>query len=235
MPGSLYLIPATLGAEDWQTYLPTATRHIVCNLTRFIAENAKSARAELKRLGHPVPLRQIDIQQLPERCLAPEIERLLEPLLTGEDVGLFSEAGCPGVADPGASIVRRAHAVGIPVKPLVGPSSLLLALMASGLEGQRFAFHGYLPAREPDRRQRIVELERESARLAQTQLFIEAPYRNDVLLEALLAACKPGTRLCLATDLTSAEQTITTRTIGEWRRLTLPRLDRRPTVFLMLG
>ena len=156
MPGSLYLIPATLGAEDWQTYLPTATRHIVCNLTRFIAENAKSARAELKRLGHPVPLRQIDIQQLPERCLAPEIERLLEPLLTGEDVGLFSEAGCPGVADPGASIVRRAHAVGIPVKPLVGPSSLLLALMASGLEGQRFAFHGYLPAREPDRRQRIV-------------------------------------------------------------------------------
>lgn len=235
MPGTLYLVPATLGAEDWAAYLPATTHDIACRLTRFIAENAKTARAELKRLGHPLPLRQIDIQQLPERCAAADIERLLEPLLAGEDVGLVSEAGCPGVADPGASIVRRAHAMGITVRPLVGPSSLLLALMASGLEGQRFAFHGYLPAREPDRKQRIVELEKESTRLGQTQLFIEAPYRNDALLAALLAACKPGTRLCLATGLTSAEETIVTRTIGEWRRLTLPGLDRRPTVFLMSG
>ncbi len=239
MPGTLYLVPATLGAEAWPDYLPAATRDIACRLSRFIAENAKTARAELKRLGHPLPLRQIDIQQLPERCAAADIERLLEPLRAGEDVGLVSEAGCPGVADPGASSVRRAHAIGIAVKPLVGPSSLLLALMASGLEGQRFAFHGYLPAREPDRKQRIVELEKESKRLGQTQLFIEAPYRNDALLAALLAACQPGTRLCLATGLTSAEETIATRTIGEWRRLTLPEtrpnLDRRPTVFLMLG
>lgn len=235
MNGTLYLIPVTLGAEDWPAYLPTTTRDIACRLTRFIAENAKTTRAELKRLGHPLALRQIDIQQLPERGMAADAERLLEPLLAGEDVGLLSEAGCPGIADPGASIIRRAHAAGITVKPLVGPSSLLLGLMASGLEGQRFAFHGYLPAREPDRKQRIVELERESARLGQTQLFIEAPYRNDTLLEALLAACKPGTRLCLATGLTTAEEAIATRTIGEWRRLTLPRLDRRPTVFMMLG
>ena len=235
MPGTLYLIPATLGADDWQTYLPAATRDIACRLTCFISENAKTTRAQLKRLGHPLPMRQLDIQPLPERCTPADVERLLAPLLAGEDVGLLSEAGCPGVADPGASIVRRAHGMGIAVKPLVGPSSLLLALMASGLEGQRFAFHGYLPAREPDRKQRIVELERESARLGQTQLFIEAPYRNDALLDALLTACQPGTRLCLATDLTSAQETIATRTIGEWRRLTLPRLDRRPTVFLMLG
>lgn len=235
MAGTLYLIPSALGDLPWTDYLPAATQAAACRLRRFIAENAKTTRAELKRLGHPAPLRDLAIEQLPEKPSPGEIERLLAPLLAGEDVGLLSEAGCPGVADPGASIVRRAHALGIAVKPLVGPSSLLLALMASGLEGQRFAFHGYLPAREPDRRRRIVELERESSRLGQTQMFIEAPYRNDALLGALLAACQPATRLCLAAELTTAAETIVTRSIGEWRRLTLPKFDRRPTVFLMLG
>ncbi|MBK6403169.1 MAG: SAM-dependent methyltransferase [Rhodocyclaceae bacterium] len=235
MAGTLYLIPSALGERPWTDYLPAATQAVACRLRRFVVENAKTTRAELKRLGHPLPLRDLAIEQLSERLSPDEIGRLLAPLLAGEDVGLLSEAGCPGVADPGAAIVRRAHALGIAVKPLVGPSSLLLALMASGLEGQRFAFHGYLPAREPDRQRRIVELEGESSRLDQTQIFIEAPYRNDALLAALLAACQPATRLCLATDLTTAEETITTRAIGDWRRLTLPKLDRQPTVFLMLG
>lgn len=235
MPGVLYLIPAALGEIPWQAYLPADTRDIACRLTRFIAENAKTTRAELKRLGHPIPLRDLTIEQLPEKLTPPEIDRLLAPILAGGNVGLMSEAGCPGVADPGALLVRRAHELAIPVKPLIGPSSLLLALMASGLEGQRFAFHGYLPAREPERGRRIAELEGESRRGGQTQLFIEAPYRNEVLLQALLAGCRPETRLCLATDLSQPTESVRTRTIADWRRQSPPALDRRPTVFLLLA
>jgi 16S rRNA (cytidine1402-2'-O)-methyltransferase len=235
MPGTLYLIPSALGDVTWPTYLPPETRDSACRLNRFIAENAKTARAELKRIGHPLPLRGVAIEQLAEKLTATEIERLLVPLLAGEDVGLMSEAGCPGVADPGALLVRRAHDLDIPVKPLVGPSSLLLALMASGLEGQRFAFHGYLPAREPERSRRIVDLERESKRAAQTQLFIETPYRNAVLFAALLASLRPETHLCVASDITLPGETIASHTVGEWRRLTPPALDRRPTVFLLLA
>jgi 16S rRNA (cytidine1402-2'-O)-methyltransferase len=235
MPGNLYLIPSALGDVTWSAYLPADTRDTACRLTRFIAENAKTARAELKRLGHPLPMRDIAIEQLPERLAAADIEQLLSPLLAGEDVGLLSEAGCPGVADPGALLVRRAHELEIPVRPLVGPSSLLLALMASGLEGQRFAFHGYLPAKEPERTRRIAELEKDSKRHHQTQVFIEAPYRNIALLSALLATLHPKTRLCVASDLTLPTELISTRTIGDWGRLPLPALDRRPTVFLILS
>ena len=188
---SLFLLPTTLGDSAWQNYLPPATRETACRLTHFVVENAKTARAELKRIGHPMPIRDLAIEQLPEKLGATEIERLLSPLSAGTDIGLMSEAGCPGVADPGALLVRRAHALGITVKPLIGPSSLLLALMASGLDGQRFAFHGYLPQREPERSQKIAALEKESLRLQQTQLFIETPYRNAALFAALLAACRP--------------------------------------------
>lgn len=233
--GALYLLPSALGETGWESYLPQATREAACRLTHFVAENAKTARAELKRLGHPTPLRELAIEQLPEKPSAADIERLLAPAVAGHDLGILSEAGCPGVADPGALLVRRAHALGITVKPLVGPSSLVLALMASGLEGQRFAFHGYLPAREPERGRKIAELERESHQRGQTQLFIEAPYRNDALLAALLAACRPQTRLCLATDLTQATEAVQTRSVAEWRRQPPPPLDRRPTVFLLLS
>jgi 16S rRNA (cytidine1402-2'-O)-methyltransferase len=219
----------------WEIYLPAQTQTIACGLTHFIAENAKTTRAELKRLGHPLPLRAVVIEQLPEKLDRAEIDRLLAPLQAGYDVGLLSEAGCPGVADPGASLVRQAHQSGIPVRPLIGPSSLLLALMASGLDGQRFAFHGYLPVREPERRIRIAELERESRQRRQTQIFIEAPYRNVALLQALLLTCQPGTLLCLATDLTTPEEATATRSIAQWRILPPPNLDRRPTVFLLLS
>jgi 16S rRNA (cytidine1402-2'-O)-methyltransferase len=235
MPGTLYLLPTQLGESDWHAVLPTATQAAACRLTHFIAENAKTARASLKWLGHPVPLREIAIEQLPEPLQPADIERLLQPLHDGLDVGLMSEAGCPGVADPGALLVRRAHESGIAVRPLVGPSSLLLALMASGLDGQRFAFHGYLPPRDPERGRRIVELEKESRQKSQTQIFIETPYRNEALFDALLTTCAPRTLLCLASDLSTAGETVATRRIEDWRRAPRPALDRRPTVFLLLS
>lgn len=231
----LFLLPTALGDTPWPGYLPADSREAACRLSRFLVENAKSARNELKRLGHPLPMREIDIEQLPERLDETEIDRLLAPCLTGRETGLMSEAGCPGIADPGAPIVRRAHTLGITVTPLIGPSSLILALMASGLEGQRFAFHGYLPAREPERTKRIIELEKHAHQHRQTQIFIEAPYRNITLFSALLAACRPSSQLCLATDLTLPTQHISTRTIDRWRQTPPPAIDRRPTVFLLLS
>ena len=147
----------------------------------------------------------------------------------------MSDAGCPAVADPGALLVRRSHELGIHVRPLVGPSSLMLALMGSGLDGQRFAFHGYLPARDPERGKKIAALDAESARLTQTQLFIETPYRNQAIFAALLQHCQARTRLCVATDLTLATELVMTRKISEWRTAAMPNLDRRPTVFLLLA
>ena len=235
MAGTLWLLPVALGDTPWDSVLPAASREATCRLTRFLAENAKTARAELKRIGHPVPLRELAIEQLPELLTAADIERLLAPLAEGHDVGLMSEAGCPAVADPGALLVRRAHELGCIVKPQVGPSSLLLALMASGLDGQRFAFHGYLPAREPERSRRIAELEKESAALHQTQIFIETPYRNHALFAALLLACRPKTLLCLATDLTLSSERTATRRIAAWKAASPPDLDKRPTVFLLLA
>jgi 16S rRNA (cytidine1402-2'-O)-methyltransferase len=235
MPGTLWLLPVALGDTPLETYLPPATRDVACRLTHFVAENAKTARAELKRCGHPVALRDLMIEQLPEKPSAKDIERLLLPLIQEQDIGLMSEAGCPAVADPGALLVRRAHELGITVRPLVGPSSLLLALMGSGLDGQHFAFHGYLPTRDPERNARIVELEKESALKRQTQIFIETPYRNLALFAALLTTAKPKTWLCLATDLTLTDESICTRHIREWKSLPAPRIDKRPTVFLLLA
>ncbi|HEY3433529.1 MAG TPA: SAM-dependent methyltransferase [Rhodocyclaceae bacterium] len=235
MSGTLYLIPVALGDVPWGQFLPAPTRDIATKLQHFVVENAKTARAELKRLEHPTPLRELSIEQLPEKLNSAEINRLLSPLQTGHDLGVMSEAGCPGVADPGALLVRRAHELGIRVKPLVGPSSLLLSLMASGLDGQQFAFHGYLPAREPERSQKISALEKDSRRLGQTQLFIETPYRNAAIFQALLATCQGETRLCIATDLTLPDETIVTRTVAQWRKAPAPSLEKRPTVFLMLA
>lgn len=234
--GTLFLLPVALGEGGITARThPADVVAIACGLRHFVVENAKSARAELKRLGHPVPLRELSIEVLPETPAAGDLERLLLPVRGGQDIGLLSEAGCPAVADPGALLVRQAHRGGIAVRPLVGPSSLLLALMASGLDGQRFAFHGYLPAREPDRSRRIGELERESGRQTQTQIFIETPYRNSALFRSLIDTCRTATQLCLATDLTLPSEKITTRTIADWKGQPPPNIDRRPTVFLLLA
>lgn len=233
MAGTLYLLPVALGDVAWTEFLPQRTRDIACTLGSFIVENAKTARAELKRMGHPIPLRELRIEELAQIPTPAQLEKLLAPLTAGNDVGLMSEAGCPGVADPGALVVQLAHEQGLRVVPLVGPSSILLALMASGLNGQQFAFHGYLPAREPARSVRIGELERESQRLKQTQIFIETPYRNESLFVALMKSCGPQCRLCVASNVTLPDERVVTRTVAEWRRAAPPDLHHRPTVFLL--
>jgi 16S rRNA (cytidine1402-2'-O)-methyltransferase len=237
VPGTLYLLPTRLGETPWPLVLPAGVREIACRLRHFVVENAKTARAQLKWLEHPTPLREIAIEQLPEPLQPADIDRLLAPLRDGADLGLMSEAGCPGVADPGALLVRRAHQLGLPVKPLVGPSALLLALMASGLEGQRFVFHGYLPPREPMRSRRITQLEDASRKRRETQIFIETPYRNAALFGALLTACHPNTWLGVASDLTLPGEFILTQRIADWRRhvASADFLERRPAVFLLLS
>jgi 16S rRNA (cytidine1402-2'-O)-methyltransferase len=230
--GTLYLIPVTLGGEDARTLLPTVTLDIVRRLDTFVVENAKSARAFLKAAGHPRPLQEIQLHALDEHTKEREIEPLLAPLLAGNDCGLMSEAGCPAVADPGAALVRRAHESGIAIVPLVGPSSILLALMASGMDGQRFAFHGYLPVEKAERVRKLKELEREARKA--TQIFIETPYRNAVMLQALLEHCRGDTLLCIATDLTLPGGTVETRSIAQWKKKP-PALDRRLVVFLIYG
>ena len=190
MNAALWLLPVALGDTPWETCLPAATRDAACRLTHFVAENAKSARAELKRIGHPVALRELAIEQLPAQPTAADIERLMAPLRSGIDLGLMSEAGCPAVADPGALLVRRAHELGLPVKPLVGPSSLLLALMASGMNGQGFTFHGYLPAKSEARAAALRRVEEQARKTGATQLFIETPYRNVAMLQSLIALCE---------------------------------------------
>jgi 16S rRNA (cytidine1402-2'-O)-methyltransferase len=192
----------------------------------FLVENAKSARAFLGALGMPV--RELDLRMIGEE------RDPLAPLRQKRPLGLLSEAGCPAIADPGAAVVEAAHREGFRVVPLVGPSSIVLALMASGLEGQRFAFCGYLPRESADRNRKIRALEQRSRREKETQIFIETPYRNDVLLAALLETCAPGTRLCVAADLTLPTESISTRTVGEWRRAQAV-IGRRPAVFLLLA
>ncbi len=221
----LYCIPTPLGGAP-RAALPAPAITAIRSLGDFVVENAKSARAFLGALDMPV--RELSIKVIGEE---PDP---LAPLRAKRSLGLLSEAGCPAIADPGASLVEQAHREGFRVVPLVGPSSIVLALMASGLEGQRFAFCGYLPREATARKKTIVELERRSRSVKETEIFIETPYRNDVLLAALLETCHPQTRLCVAAHLTLPDESISTRTIAEWRR-TKAAIGRRPAVFLLLS
>ncbi len=230
-PGTLYLLPTGLG-DAALSVLPEGSREIAHRLSYFIAENPKSARAFLKQAGYPRPLNTVTMATLNKDTPAAQLPQLLAPLQAGSDAALVSEAGCPAVADPGALLVRAAHRSGIRVVPLVGPSAILLALMASGLNGQRFMFHGYLPVADTARAQAIAELEQRSRREDATQIFIETPYRNDAMLQALLAHCAPQTLLCVATDITQPGERILTRRITDWRR-DVPALNKRPSVFLL--
>ena len=248
MPGTLFLIPNTLGPTEAQAgaldgVLPGQVQAITSQLGYFVAENAKTARAFLKLVAvdHPLsrPLQEIRIAELNVNTPAAALSALLEPLLAGEDAGLVSEAGVPAVADPGADLVRLAHQHGITVRPLVGPSSLLLAVMASGLNGQSFAFNGYLPTDAAARSKRIRDLEARSRNEKQTQLLIETPYRNGQMLEALVASCQPGTLVCVATDLSLASESVRTMTAAKWKAQLAagkaPDFHKKPTVFLFLG
>ena len=235
MNGTLYLIPVPLGPTPPQESLTPGVLATIRPLTHFVVEQAKTARAFLKAAGTDRPLQELQLAELNEHTKADALNDLLSPLRSGLDVGLLSEAGCPAVADPGANLVALAQKEGIRVVPLIGPSSLLLALMASGLNGQRFAFQGYLPAKEADRTKTLRELENESRKRGQTQLFIETPYRNRAMFDAILSACQPGTRLTVATDLTLPSEMVRTLTIQQWKKQTPPDIERRPTVFLLLA
>jgi 16S rRNA (cytidine1402-2'-O)-methyltransferase len=248
MTGILYLVPNTLGQTDVDFHslaqiIPAEVLALTARLDYFIAENAKTTRAFLKLVAatHSLakPLQEIHIAELNVNTAPSALPALLAPLMAGQDAGLISEAGVPAVADPGANLVRLAHDKGISVKPLVGPSSLLLAVMASGLNGQSFAFNGYLPVESGQRTKRIKELENRSRQERQTQLFIETPYRNGPLLEALCATCQANTLVCVATDLTLPSESVRTQTAMRWENDLMsgkaPNFHKKPSVFLLLA
>jgi 16S rRNA (cytidine1402-2'-O)-methyltransferase len=230
LKATLYLIPVALGGDDAVPLLPPLTLEIARRLDTFIAEEPKSARRFLKAIGHPRPLQELRILTLNEHSDAGAVASALAPLLAGTDCGLVSEAGCPAVADPGAALVGRAHETGVRIVPLVGPSSIMLALMASGMDGQRFAFHGYLPADREGRERALKELDARSQR--ETQIFIETPYRAPAMLKSALDSCRGDTSLCIAADLTLPGEFIATRSVSDWKKKP-PVLDRRLVVFLL--
>ena len=234
--GTLFLVPAWLSeGASVESALPAQALRRIRGLESFVVEDARSARRFLAACGHPKPMRELRFEELNEHTDAAAVPALLAPLLEGLDVGLLSEAGVPAVADPGALLVAEAHARGIAVVPLVGPSSILLALMACGLEGQRFRFLGYLPVDAAARRKRLGEIERDSARDRETQVFIETPYRNDALLADILQACKGTTRLCIAADLTGPTEWIRSARVGDWKSRPSPAIGKRPAIFLLLA
>lgn len=235
MSGVLYLVPNLLGAVAPSAVLPQRTIDVARGLARWVVETPKAARAFLNSLGMPVPLAELDIAPLPRAAGAAEISPIIAALRSGEDVGLVSDAGCPGVADPGSAVVAAAHAAGVKVVPLVGPSAILLALMAAGLDGQHFCFHGYLPVKPEARTGALRALEAQSRAGArtETEIFIETPYRNATMLGALAGALKPSTIVCIAADLTLPTELIERASAREWGKRDATRFDRRPAIFLL--
>lgn len=233
IPGTLYLIPVPLAenaaAKSFTPYLSETINQI----GEYIVENSKTARRFLKEAGLQIPQSELIIHDYGKHNRDGNLNEFFKGLLSGKDVGLMSEAGCPGIADPGAEIVAYAHQKGIKVVPLVGPSSILLALMASGFNGQSFTFHGYLPIDKVQRANKLKELENLSAKYNQTQLFIETPFRNNPMLEEILRSCHPLTRLCIACNLTGDDEMVQTKTIADWKKQT-PDLHKKPVIFLLM-
>jgi 16S rRNA (cytidine1402-2'-O)-methyltransferase len=231
--GILYLIPTTLGdTAETADVIPVKVNKLINTIDEYIVENEKSARHYLKKMGIQKPLQEIILHPLNQHTEMKDISSYLNAIDHGKDIGVISEAGCPGIADPGAEVVKLAHKKNIKVCPLVGPSSILLALISSGFNGQNFAFNGYLPKERPDRIKKIKELERTAQQRNQTQLFIETPYRNIPLLEDILAACEGATLLCIACDITLSTEYIKTKSIAEWKKQ-LPDINKRPAIFLI--
>ena len=236
--GTLYLIPVTLGddsiAQQINHVIPPNVVAIAQKLEFFVVESEKSARQFLSAIKTAKPVRELTLNLLNEHTDDKTIPDLLKPLLAGQDVGLMSDAGCPAIADPGAKLVALAHQKGVRVMPFVGPSSILLSLMASGLNGQQFAFLCYLPVDKVQRIMRLKEIEKRAQTHKETQIFIETPYRNQHMLEAILSTCNANTRLCIASQVSLADEFIVTKTINQWKQGTLPDLQKKPTVFLLL-
>ena len=233
--GTLYLIPVTLGEDNITQVLPPDVVKVAQKLDNFVVESEKSARHFLSTIKTIRPVRELNLNLLNEHTEQKDVNALLAPLLAGKDVGLMSDAGCPGVADPGAKLVELAHQKGIRVIPFVGPSSILLSLMASGFNGQQFTFLGYLPVDKTQRNQKLKEIEKRSLTNKETQIFIETPYRNQHMLEAIMSVCQPSTKLCIACDISLATELISSKTIASWRKSPLPDLHKRPAIFLLLA
>ncbi|MFK8296638.1 SAM-dependent methyltransferase [Capnocytophaga canimorsus] len=229
--GKLYLIPNLLGESTIDAVLPHQVASVVGSLTHFIVENEKSARKFIKQITPEKSQQSLNFYVINKHTQATEIPSFLNPCFSGFSVGVISEAGCPGIADPGSEVVSLAHQKNICVVPLVGPSSILLAMMASGLNGQSFAFNGYLPIDREQRKKTLKSLERK-AREGQTQIFIETPYRNDKMLADLLQTLQPNTLLCIASDITLPTETIKTQTISQWKKVKVD-FQKRPTIFIV--
>jgi 16S rRNA (cytidine1402-2'-O)-methyltransferase len=230
-PGTLYLIPSLL-SDDLPQVLPPYALSIVHQLDEFIVENEKTARHFLKALKTPIPQPQFVFHLLNEHTTDKDIPTLLLPLQQGKNIGLMSEAGAPGVADPGSAVVQLAHEAGIRVVPLIGPSGILMALMASGMNGQSFRFHGYLPREIPARKSRIRELAADALKKHEAQIFIETPYRNDKLLEDILSTAPENVKLCIACEITGNRERINTRTIHDWKKTQIV-IGKLPCVFIL--
>lgn len=230
--GKLYLIPVPLAEDTAAKVLPALHTELINRIKHYVVENEKTARKWLKEMGLKTPQSELQIAVYGKHSEKQNLADYFKDLKAGVDVGLMSEAGCPGIADPGAELVAEAHRLGITVVPLVGPSSILLALMASGFNGQSFAFHGYLPIDKGARSKRLKELEGLAERFDQTQIFIETPFRNNQLLEETLKSCNPQSRLCIACDITADTEFIHTKSIAAWAK-EKPELHKRPAIFLL--
>jgi 16S rRNA (cytidine1402-2'-O)-methyltransferase len=228
----LYLVPSLLSDSDWQVALPAGIVPVLTETKYFIVENVRTARRFMKLVDKNIIIDSLNFYELNKHTDPVEIAGFLKPALDGYDMAVISEAGCPGVADPGADVVLIAHKKGIRVVPLSGPSSVIMALMASGLSGQSFAFNGYLPVNKNERTKTIANIEERAVKQQQTQIFIETPYRNNQLIKSLLDKCKPSTLLCIAANLTGNNEFIATKTIEQWKR-NIPDLNKQPAVFLL--
>jgi 16S rRNA (cytidine1402-2'-O)-methyltransferase len=234
MKGKIYLIPITLGPTLIEHVIPEYVKRIICTIDYYIVENVRTARRFLKKAGIQSSIDDLRFMILDKHTQPEEPEFFLLPIYKNKNIGIISEAGVPCIADPGAEIVRLAHAKNIQVIPLTGPSSIFLALMASGLNGQNFAFVGYLPVKSPDRIKKFRFLEKRSREENQSQIFMETPYRNQKLLEDLLKTCRPDTKLCIACDITFTREFIKTKTIQEWKA-NIPDINKRPAIFILQG
>ena len=230
--GTLYLIPTPLGPSPVEYSLPAQVLEIIDNIDLFVVEKPKSARAFLKYAGYSNPISEAKMVSLDKRSTEQDAMDIFMELMQGKNLGILSEAGAPGVADPGSLLVKIAHENNIKVSPLVGPSSFVLALMASGLNGQGFSFHGYLPINGNERTRKLKDLERFARTQKQTQIFMETPYRNDAMFESILKTCHPNTQLCIACDLTLNNEYIKTASIKDWKGIK-PKINKRPAVFLL--
>ena len=231
--GTLYLIPSFLAETNEQRHFPAVNLEVILSLEHFIVENVRTARRFLRKVGYDKDFGQVEFLVLDKHTDPAQINAYLDPLKSGHDMGLLSEAGNPCIADPGSVIVSLAHQADIRVVPLTGPSSIFLALMASGLNGQQFVFHGYLPIDRKEKEKKLRELERQASVSGQTQIFMETPYRNMPLLETIMKTCRDSTMLCIGSMITHDEfEFIKTKTIGDWRKM-LPDLHKKPTVYLL--